>query len=279
MNIHDPELARTLEDVARGQGLVVVLTGAGVSAESGIPTFRGREGYWTVGSTNYAPQQMATFQMFSLHPEAVWQWYLYRRTLCNRAAPNAGHHALVALERELGDRFLLVTQNVDGLHIRAGNTPERTYRIHGDINTMRCARGCTGRTFPVPASIPEKERDSELSDADRAALVCPECGGRARPHVLWFDECYDEANYRFESSIEAARRASLVITAGTSGATNLPMQIGGLAAQRGIPIIDVNPDPNPFSRLAEATGGFFCPGTSGDILPRIADTLRAARRR
>jgi len=279
MNTRDPALVSTLENVARGDGPIVVLTGAGVSAESGIPTFRGREGYWTVGSTHYAPQQMATFQMYSSHPEVVWQWYLYRRTLCNRAEPNAGHQALVALERDFADRFLLITQNVDGLHVRAGNTPERTYRIHGDINTMRCGRECTHATFPIPESIPEKERDSVLTDADRAALVCAECGGPARPHVLWFDECYDETHYRFESSLEAAMRASLLLTAGTSGATNLPVQIGGLAARRGIPMIDVNPEPNPFSRLAEAAGGYFCAGTSGEILPWIADTLRTARGR
>ena len=267
------ELVDTLRTIARGNGLMVFLSGAGVSAESGIPTFRGEEGYWVVGSKNYAPTEMATRAMFERHPEAVWQWYLYRRTLCNRAEPNAGHQALVHMERLLEDRFLLITQNVDGLHQRAGNSPDRTYPIHGDINTMRCSRECSRDTYPLPGGIGDKDRTSPLEEADREALVCPGCGHPTRPHVLWFDECYDEVHYRFESSLRAGERAALLVTAGTSGATNLPMQIGSLAARRGIPMVDVNPDANPFSRMAENEGGFFCQGTSGDVLPWMAEGM------
>ncbi|HLU39970.1 MAG TPA: Sir2 family NAD-dependent protein deacetylase, partial [Planctomycetota bacterium] len=99
---------------ARAGGRVVVLTGAGISAESGIPTFRGPEGFWRVGSAHYRPERLATFAAFRAMPEAQWGWYLWRRSLCLRAAPNAAHRALVALERAFGERFVLVTQNVDG---------------------------------------------------------------------------------------------------------------------------------------------------------------------
>ena len=268
-----PALVETLETVARGSGLIVVLTGAGVSAESGIPTFRGPEGFWRIGSRNYTSQEMATRAMFTRHPDAVWQWYLYRRTLCGRAKPNAAHHALAALDRALGARFLLVTQNVDGLHRRAGHAPERTYPIHGNIHTMRCAASCTRATWPIPSCVGDKERDDPITKADRAALTCPTCGGPARPHVLWFDECYDEEHYRLESSLGAAARAALLITAGTSGATNLPLRMGAVAARHGVPLVDVNPGPNPFSRLAVSSGGHFCPGPASVLLPWIARCL------
>ena len=122
------ELLDQLYALRDGDGSLVVLSGAGISAESGIPTFRGKEGYWTVGSTEYHPQEMATFAMFTREPEAIWGWYLYRRTVCHEAGPNAGHQAVVRMEQALGDRFLLITQNVDGLHLRAGNSLERTFQ-------------------------------------------------------------------------------------------------------------------------------------------------------
>ncbi|MEM9195817.1 MAG: Sir2 family NAD-dependent protein deacetylase, partial [Myxococcota bacterium] len=125
------EQSRTLS------GKVVFLTGAGISAESGIPTFRGEEGYWRVGSQNYHPQEMATRAAFRAMPDEVWAWYLYRRSVCRAADPNAAHRAVADLDSALGDGFLLVTQNVDGLHLRAGSPLERTYQIHGNIDYMR----------------------------------------------------------------------------------------------------------------------------------------------
>jgi NAD-dependent deacetylase len=115
-----PELIAALEEVRRDDSkTLVVMTGAGISAESGIPTFRGKEGYWTVGAREYHPQEMATFSMFSSEQEEVWSWYLYRRGVCRGAAPNAGHQAVVKMEQALGDRFLFLSQNVDGQHLRA----------------------------------------------------------------------------------------------------------------------------------------------------------------
>ena len=111
--------------------------------------------------------------------------------------------------------------------------------------------------------------------AETDALACPGCGGWARPHVLWFDEYYDEENFRFESSLAAAAGAAVLLVVGTSGTTNLPMQIGQAAAGRGATIIDVNPEPNPFSRVAERCGGFFLQGPSSKFLPAIHEALRS----
>ena len=269
------QLAHRLEKLADA-GSLVVLTGAGISAESGIPTFRGKEGYWTVGATEYHPQQMATHAMFSRQPEEVWAWYLYRRGVCRGAAPNPGHQAVVALEQRLGQRFLLITQNVDGLHLRAGNSDQRTYEIHGNIDYARCDEGCGHGVFPLDEGL-QKERGEPLTDADRAVLRCPGCSGWARPHVLWFDECYDEQNFRFESSLQAAIRADVLLVVGTSGATNLPMQVGQAALQTGATIVDVNPDDNPFSRIAQqADSGFFLQGPAGQWLPLVVEAVEGA---
>ncbi len=266
-------LNRIRQDLSARAGSIVVLTGAGISAESGIPTFRGPEGYWTVGSREYRPEEMATFRMYRSHPSAVWQWYLFRRTICQKAQPNAAHHALVDLEKKLENRFLLITQNVDGLHIRAGNSLKRIYQIHGNINYMRCGAACTDKIYMIPDSIKEREKNEPLCERDHDALRCPVCGNSARPHVLWFDEYYDEQRYRVNSSIKAAANADVLLSVGTSGATNLPIQIVSIAAQRGALLIDVNPNSNPFSEIAESSGGSFLKGKAGQILPELVEII------
>jgi NAD-dependent deacetylase len=259
-------------------GLILWLTGAGISAESGIPTFRGKEGYWRVGSRNYQPEEMATWASFQEMPEEVWAWYLYRRGVCRGAEPNAAHRALAAAERRGGERFLLVTQNVDGLHLRAGNTLDRTYQIHGNIDFMRCSRECLPAPVPMPEGVDVAwDKGRPITERELQALKCPSCGALARPHVLWFDESYDEANFRFESAIDAAQSASLLLVVGTTGATSLPMHIGTIAAQRGIPMIVINPEPNPFSALVQRTAhGTFLSGTAGQWVPEIVDALPSA---
>jgi NAD-dependent deacetylase len=278
----DENLKKAVQNVSQGQGKIVVLTGAGISAESGIPTFRGPEGFWTVGSTNYRPEEMATFAMFSRNPEIVWQWYLYRIGICRNAEPNAGHTAVVNMEKQLGDRFLLITQNVDGLHLKAGNSPGRTFQIHGNIETLRCSKNCSKETYSIPESVgvsafaqgfggTGKKRHESINSEEIELLKCPKCQSWLRPHVLWFDECYDEENYRFNSSIDAATNADMLLVVGTSGATNLPMQVGSIAAQKGAVIIDINPDFNPFSAIATKNGGFFLQGPAGQILPDLVE--------
>jgi NAD-dependent protein deacetylase/lipoamidase len=211
---------------------IVVLTGAGVSAESGIPTFRGKEGYWTVGSREYHPQELATHAAFTQMPWDVWAWYLHRRAVCRAAAPDAAHRALATLNCDL------ITQNVDGLHRRAGST--RLYPIHGDIDHMRCAADCCLDIFAMPDDVTDPP----------AQLRCPRCRGMARPHVLWFDESYDEPRFFLDTARRLAARARTLIVAGTSAQTNLPWQIVTLALRAGATVIDINTEDNPFGELA-----------------------------
>jgi NAD-dependent deacetylase len=253
-------------------GTVIALTGAGVSAESGIPTFRGKEGYWTIGAREYHPQRLATHMAFEEMPWDVWAWYLFRRGVCRRADPNPGHHALVRLDAALSDRFGLVTQNVDGLHRRAGSPDARTYPIHGDISLMRCAMDCVPDRWPIPDAVPDLDRGESVAPETRALLVCPRCGGLARPHVLWFDESYDEPRFFLDTARQLARRSALLIVAGTSGQTNLPWQVAQLAARAGATVVDINLEDNPFGDIAAGSGGVIR-GPSAAALTAIADAL------
>jgi NAD-dependent deacetylase len=267
----EPRLKALLDEVRQGRGRVLALTGAGISAESGIPTFRGREGYWVVGSRNYMPQEMATREMFDRRPDEVWRWYLYRFGVCRQAQPNAGHRALVALEEQLGDRFTLVTQNIDGLHRRAGS--RRVLAIHGDAAWVRCAGECGLGRIDQPDMGP-RDGATPFTAADRARLTCPRCGAWLRPHVLWFDECYDEENYRADSALRAAAAADLVLVVGTSGATSLPARIGEIAFFRQVALVDVNPEENPFAELAaRSPRGFHARGSACARLPDIVEAL------
>lgn len=272
------EAVRTiLRETAGGTGNITILTGAGISAESGIPTFRGPEGYWTVGSQVYQPQEMATFRMFTQQPDEVWKWYLYRMGICRAAEPNPGHQALVAMEQRFGGRFTLITQNVDGLHLRAGNSLKRTYQIHGNVNYMRCSMDCSEAVYPLPQDIQPKTRDGHLTGHDRELLRCPLCGARTRPHVLLFDESYNEHHYHFHSSLKAARETALLIVVGTAGATNLPNQVANEVHRQGGIIIDVNIETNPFARLAEGSGrGFFVRQPSAAALPAMLTAMSDA---
>ena len=257
-----------------GERPIVILTGAGISAESGIPTFRGAEGYWRVGSRNHQPTEMATAAAFASMPEEVWRWYLFRRGVCRAAAPNAAHLALVGLEERLGERFLLVTQNVDGLHLRAGNSLERTFQIHGNIDFCRCMRGCSPAVRPLPAALAvDWSKERSLTAAELTALRC-DCGDWLRPHVLWFDESYDEPRYRYVSALRAAERAAALVVVGTSGATTLPARMCEIVAARGVPFFVVDPEPTVFSALAEQTArGQFLRGSASAMLPSLIEEL------
>ena len=250
---------------------ITVLTGAGISAESGIPTFRGPEGYWTVGSKVYIPQEMATHGMFQRQPLEVWQWYLYRLGVCLHAEPNAGHHALARMEQQLAGRFGLITQNIDNLHIRAGNSLQRTYQIHGNINYTRCCGPCSAELRLLPDTLKKQRQERTLAADEIRLLHCPDCGDWLRPHVLWFDEYYDEEFFRYESSMALAGKTDLLIIVGTSGATTLPNLVATTVYNRGKTIIDINPEENPFSELAmNSPHGQFIRAAAAVILPQIA---------
>ena len=254
-----------------GCSRITVLTGAGISAESGIPTFRGPEGYWTLGSRVYMPQEIATLTTFQRRPEVVWSWYLYRLGVCLHARPNPGHLALVDMERSLGDRFMLITQNIDNLHIVAGNSPASTYQIHGNINFTRCSGECSPELLPLHDDLKRHRSDSRLTPAELQLLHCPDCGAWLRPHVLWFDEYYDEEHFHFESSVRRANETDLLIIVGTSGATTLPNIIAETVFNHGKTIIDINVDRSPFSDLAvNSPDGGFIKDSSTDVLPQLS---------
>ena len=255
-------------------GRVIALTGAGISAESGIPTFRGNGGFWTVGSDVYRPEEISTLAFFSAHPEQYWAWSLWRRNTWGSAPPNAAHLALVRLERALGERFLVITQNIDGLHHQAGHHPDRVYEGHGNLHLMRCGAPCSLDTWPIPAGIGPTDQDEPLSPEDRDQLVCPKCGAMTRPHTLWFDETYTEEHYRIHSARTAAKQASLLLVIGTSGATRLPHDVFSLAGLNGAVLIDINPETNPFSLLAERMDlGRSVKATATVAVPPIVDFL------
>ena len=266
------DLKEILIDFALGSKRITILTGAGISAESNIPTFRGPEGYWTIGSREYHPQEMATYSMFIQKPEEVWKWYLYRLGVCRKARPNPGHLAIVEMEKLFNDRFTLITQNVDNLHIRAGNSLEKTFQIHGNIFYMRCANECSSNIYPLPEDISGKAKGEDLTPEEQLLLKCPDCGERSRPHVLWFDEAYNEKYYRYHSSLEVAGQTELLLIIGTSGTTNLPNQVAWKVKKHDGIMIDINIEENPFAKMAlTCNRGYFIKKQSSVVLPQILD--------
>lgn len=252
-------------------GNVVVITGAGISVESGLRPYRGSGGRWT--DEGVSAMKMATAAHFFRHPEKSWAWSLIRRTEVRAAEPNAAHDAIVELDRILGDRFVLITQNVDRLHLRAGSPPERTIEIHGYLDGMRCTSGCAG-VVPVPAEFDGWREDHELAGEHLELLVCPECGMVTRPHVLFFDEFYDEENYQIATAQRAVAGATLCITVGTSGGVPIAERLAGIADRSGATLIDVNPDNNALRRLAFETGGFAITQDASVGLPRIIEAVQ-----
>jgi NAD-dependent deacetylase len=254
---------------------IAVFTGAGISAESGIPTFRGKEGYWVVGSKNYMPEEMATNEMFTMQPAELWKWYLMRFGICIKAQPNAGHFALAELEKKLGNRFQLITQNIDGLHTKAGSDEKKMFQIHGNINWMRCHAECTDDLYKLPFEKINLEKIKEIKESELFEILkCPRCEGITRPHVLWFDEMYNEQWYRFESSTERVQKTDLLIVVGTMGATNLPSRIVNLALSGKALVIDINIDKSAMSKTIESSGrGLYIEGQSGKVLPEIASFI------
>ena len=220
---------------------IAVLTGAGVSAESGIPTFRSNGGFWQ----NRRFEDLATPQGFARDPKFVWEWYEERRRGIAATKPNAGHHALVQMEQR-ADTFTLITQNVDGLHDAAGS--KNIVKLHGDIWIVRCL-AC------------RKERD-ERAELNELPPHC-DCGGMLRPGVVWFGEMLPEG--AMERAGDAVRKAEVFIVAGTSAQVYPAAGLIPLAIDNGATVIEINPEATDFSR--DVT--FALRGTSAEILPQL----------
>ncbi len=228
---------------------LLVLTGAGVSAESGVPTFRGSNGLWE----NEPVERVASPEGFEADPSRVWRFYSQRRAGAGGVVPNAGHHALAAVEQRMGDRFLLATQNVDGLHRRAGS--HRLVEMHGQLFTTRCSR-CDRPPFP-----------DEQQYLDPAKLPRCECGALQRPHIVWFGEMLDPADLdRIDTFCAQAVRGRLVfLAAGTSGAVYPAAGLVDVARRLRGETYLVNADP------ADNAARFhhFIQGKSGEVLPSL----------
>jgi NAD-dependent deacetylase len=236
--------ARLLSDAGR----VAVLTGAGISAESGVPTFRGAEGLWR----NFQASDLASPEAFARDPRLVWEWYDWRRGLIGRARPNPGHETLARWEHAFAD-FLLITQNVDGLHPLAGS--RRILELHGNIWKTRCTREGTIR----------ENREHPLAPLPP---LCPECGSLLRPHIVWFGESLDPAI--LEKAIETVRACDVLLVIGTSALVQPAAGLAFLAAESGARIIEINLDETPLTPYAYAV----LRDAAGEILPQIERALR-----
>jgi len=207
---------------------VAVLTGAGVSAESGVPTFRGEEGLWRT----YRPEELATPQAYVRDPELVWAWYAMRFHKVAEVEPNAAHLALAKLAENKD--LTLVTQNVDGLHRRAGSRD--VLELHGDLTRSRCeACGYLDRLEPGFTPPP----------------YCSRCGSRARPNVVWFGETLPRET--FQQAIDAFAETDVALVVGTSAVVEPAASLARLAKEQGAFVIEINPGVTPLSRIADAS--------------------------
>lgn len=271
----NPEIITQAQKALSEGKKLVFLVGAGLSAESGIPTFRGKDGYWVSGSKNYKAEEIGTWRMFSHSAKEVWKWYLYRKSVTEFAQPNQGHLMLKALEDRVGDQFALISQNVDGLHKKAGNSAARTMLIHGDMDYVRCADECTRDWYPFPPGIPLKNRNKDvITDAEWKLLRCPKCGEDLRPNVLWFDETYNEHYYKYWSVVDLIPQVGVLFVLGTSGATSLPANVVNWCLETGAQVVEVNLDDNQLSSLVRGHAhGWIVRESCSDFLTELRDAL------
>ncbi|MBI5652743.1 MAG: NAD-dependent deacylase [Chloroflexi bacterium] len=228
---------------------VVILTGAGVSEESGIPTFRDAQtGLWA----KYDPLELATPDAFARNPKLVWEWYEWRRALCRDAKPNPGHDALAAMEKFFA-RLVIVTQNIDGLHRVAGSRD--VIELHGNLQRDKCSR----ENVMV-------ERANACTTND-GLLVCPQCGAYLRPDVVWFGETLPRD--ALERAFREAMLCDALFSIGTSGLVEPAASLPRLAKQAGAFIVEINPAPTPISEIADA----IVRGKAGQVLSELVRAM------
>lgn len=229
---------------------VAVLTGAGISAESGIPTFRGEEGLWKT----YRAEELATPHAFTRDPRLVWEWYDWRRGIIGSKDSNPGHEVLAGWEK-LFPSFHVITQNIDGLHQKAGS--QKILELHGNIWKLRCTEEGTiteDHTAPLGEIPPH----------------CPYCGALLRPHVVWFGESLDASI--LQSAFALSSSCEVMFVVGTSAVVQPAASLPISAGQSGATVVEINPDPTPITAYAD----FSFRGKAGDILPKIDEALSLA---
>ena len=221
---------------------VTVLTGAGISADSGVPTFRGADGLWR----NFRAEDLATPEAFARDPRLVWEWYNWRRELIATKSPNPAHYALVDLEKRF-ERFWLITQNVDGLHGAAGS--QKLSEIHGNIWKVRCTRcGRVDENRELPIAIPPS---------------CAACGGLLRPHIVWFGEAL--ATEDLNRSYEALGRCEVLLIIGTSGIVYPAASFAPVAKAAGAFVVEINLDATPNTQVVDVS----LQGRTKDVVPEL----------
>ena len=238
-----PELLSFLRKAQR----VAALTGAGVSQESGLSTFRDAQvGLWA----HYRPEDLATPEAFARDPKLVWDWYALRREKARAVQPNPGHFALVEMEKSVPD-FTLITQNVDGLHRRAGSV--NVLELHGNLQRVKCSV-CGEQVAGWDESGPD-------------VPPCPRCGGLLRPDVVWFGESLPFA--ALEAAFEAARTCDAFFSIGTSGLVKPAASLAYAARSKGALVVEINAEPTPLSEKVD----FFLQGKSGEVLPALVKAI------
>ena len=246
-NLPPEPFAAGLIAALRSARLVAVLTGAGISAESGLATFRdAHTGLWS----RFDPRELATPSAFARNPQLVWDWYAWRRELAATAEPNAGHLALVALERRVPG-FALITQNVDGLHQRAGS--RSVVELHGNIGRVKCSREGT----PV----------AQWESAAGSLPCCAHCGALLRPDVVWFDEPLPAS--ALAAAEDAARRCRVLLVVGTSAQVYPAAGLPELAQRSGALVVEINPSATALS----VTADYVLRGAAGVVLPALLAAL------
>jgi NAD-dependent deacetylase len=230
----------------------VVFTGAGVSKESGLDTFRDEDGVWARDN----PEKYASPTGFRRHPREVWRWYQARRRGAADAAPNPAHRAIAALE-DVVPHVTVVTQNIDGLHQEAGST--HVLELHGSLRRYKCAQNCRGNPTPVPTPPLEAEVPTR----------CPHCGAYTRPDVVWFHEMLPTDIW--EAAIDEAHRCDAMIIVGTSGLVEPAASLPWSAKQHGALLVEINPDRTPVTSIADVV----LRGPAGTMMPALLDALRA----
>ncbi len=230
--------------LARASG-VMVLTGAGISAESGVPTFRGKDGLWN----RFRPEELATLEALQRDPERVWTWYRWRRKKVLQAQPNPAHRALVTLEQWKQPHFLLVTQNVDGLHQRAGS--QAVVEFHGNLFEDVCLQCGFHR------------RIESVASEDSAVPYCPRCGHLLKPGVVMFGEPIPEQ--ALHHVIEFIPRTDILLVIGTSAQVYPAAAIPRWVKDHGGKVVEVNPEQTPVTEMADA----FLRGPAGKLVPKL----------
>lgn len=246
-------ITQTATIIHNGKRLTV-LTGAGVSKESGVPTFRDAvEGLWA----KYDPQQLATPTAFINNPKLVWDWYEFRREMMRGARPNPGHYALAQLEQRY-PHLQVITQNIDDLHEQAGS--QRVLHLHGRIQRNKCFYNCQGDPTIVDVETLDWDRENGLP-------LCPYCGRWVRPDVVWFGENLPQAE--LAAAVQASEATDVMLVIGTSGLVTPAASMPIYAKQRGATIIEINPDSTALSSLANIR----LSAPSGEMLPRVLKAL------